>query len=158
MEGKRPGGLTALAVFNFIFAAFSLLGAVTLLAMPALLELAAQSAGESASQMNDQQRAQIEAMTEMGGTLPLMLTAAGSALVGALLIASGVGYLKQKKFLGRTLGNVYAVFSLVTSIPIALFMPVALGGGFNLLSILGLLYPALTLLLLNTVFKEDFVN
>jgi hypothetical protein len=32
------------------------------------------------------------------------------------------------------------------------------GGGFNLGTILGLVYPVITLFLLNTTFKEDFVN
>ena len=152
MEGKRPGGLTALAVFNFIFGALGLIGGLALLALPPLLDQVAQ-----APNMNEQQRAQIDALQQVG-TLPLMLTIASSVIVGALLIASGIGYLKQKKFLGRTLGNVYALFSIISAVPIALWMPVALGGGFNLTSILSFLYPALTLLLLNTTFKEDFVN
>ena len=32
-SGKRPGGLTALAVFNFIFGAFGLLGSLALIPM-----------------------------------------------------------------------------------------------------------------------------
>jgi hypothetical protein len=152
MEGKRPGGLTALAVFNFIFGGLGLLGSLTLLALPALLDQVTQ-----APNMNEQQRAQLDALQQIG-TLPLWLTSASGVIVGALLIASGIGYLKQKKFLGRTLGNVYALFSILSAVPIAFLMPVALGGGFNLTSILSFLYPALTLLLLNTTFKEDFVN
>jgi hypothetical protein len=69
-----------------------------------------------------------------------------------------VGYLKLKKFLGRTLGNVYAVMSVVYSIGSALLLPVTLGGGFNIMAIVGLIYQVLTLILLNTTFKEDFVN
>jgi len=72
----------------------------------------------------------------------------------ALMIASGVGYLKQKKFLGRTLGNTYGVLAIAdTIIGLAL-----LHGAFSFWTIIGLVYPVLTLALLNTTFKDDFVN
>jgi hypothetical protein len=151
---KRPGGLTALAVINFIFGALSLLGA---LALAVLIPLLGMAMNQASQQMPPEQVAQLEALTEMGA--PLFITlAVVSFLTAALLIASGVGYLKLKKFLGRTLGNVYAVMSVVYSIGSALLLPVTLGGGFNIMAIVGLIYPVLTLILLNTTFKEDFVN
>jgi hypothetical protein len=150
-EGRRPGGLTALAIFNFVFGGLSLLGSLALFGAVPLLEQASQTA------MNEQQRAQVDALLEMGRTSFLLLLA-GGVIGGVLLIVSGVGYLKLKRFLGRTLGNVYAVCSLVLAVLMALYMPVALGGGFNISTLLNFLYPVLTLFLLNTTFKEDFVN
>jgi len=32
------------------------------------------------------------------------------------------------------------------------------GGGFNLGTVIGLIYPVLTLILVNTTFREDLVN
>ena len=76
----------------------------------------------------------------------LALTAAGAIL----LISSGVGYLKQRKFLGRSLGNAYAVCSLAgTAINLAV-----IHGGFGIGTIIGLIWPVLTLILVNTTFKE----
>ena len=151
---KRPGGLTALAVINFIFGGISVLGALALAALVPLMNYAMEQAGE---QMPPEQLAQIEALNEIGA--PLFITIALISLVTAvLLITSGVGYLKLKKFLGRTLGNAYAIISVIYSIASALLLPVELGGGFNILAIVGLIYPVLTLILLNTTFKEDFVN
>jgi len=150
---KRPGGLTALAVINFILGGLSLLGALALAAFLPLMQMAMEQAGD---QMPPEQLAQIEAMNDIGGPLFILLGVI-SLVTAVLLIASGVGYLKLKKFLGRTLGNAYAVLGIVSSIASALLMPVELGGGFNIMAIVGLIYPVLTLILLNTTFKEDFV-
>ena len=151
---KRPGGFTALAVINFIFGAISLLGAIALAALLPLMRFAVEQAG---SEMPPEQLAQIEAMNDVGA--PLFITVACISFVTAvLLIASGVGYLKLKKFLGRTLGNAYAIISVIYAVLSAMLLPVALGGGFNIMAIVGLIYPVLTLILLNTTFKEDFVN
>lgn len=72
----------------------------------------------------------------------------------ALLIVSGVGYLKQKKFLGQKLGSLYGLLGIATTV----FGLVATNQSFGIGSIIGLIYPVLTLVLLNTTFKEDFVN
>ena len=149
-DQHRPGGLTALAVINFVFAALAIL---TVLALAALLPLLA----ENATAANEQQRAQIEALTSLGKA-PFVLVVASSAISGALLILSGIGYLQQKKFLGRTLGNAYAVFAIVAAIPLTLWLPRAVGGGFNLSTLLTLAYPVLTLALVNFTFKEDLTR
>ena len=75
-----------------------------------------------------------------------------------LEVISGIGYLQQKRGMGWMVGNVYAVFSVVSSVVSGLLMKPELGGGFNLSAILGLVYPVLTLILLNWTFKEDFAN
>ena len=154
-ENKRPGGLTALAVINFILGGLSLLGA---LALAVLIPFLGSGAFEQATQnMSPEETAQMEALANMSG--PLFIVLVGVSFVCAvLLIASGVGYLKLKQFLGRTLGNAYAIISIVYAVAAGMLLPVAAGGGFNIMTIVGLIYPVLTLILLNTTFKEDFVN
>ena len=148
-EGKRPGGLTALAVLNFIFGGFAMLG---VLAMAALLGVAAAVEGQD----TEEARKVAEAMEEAG---PLFGVALVLSLVsGVLLIASGVGYLKQKRFLGRTLGSVYAGLSIFASLVTSAMLSTELGGGFSISTIVGLIYPVLTLVLLNGTFKHDLVR
>ena len=151
---KRPGGLTALAVINFIWGGISALGAISL---AVLIPFMGAVIDEASTEMSPEQLAQMEALRDISG--PLFLTAIVlSCVSAALLIASGVGYLKLKKFLGRTLGNVWGLISVVSSVISAMLLPAAIGGGFNIMTIAGLIYPVLTLILLNTTFKEDFVN
>lgn len=76
-----------------------------------------------------------------------------SAFGAILLIVSGVGYLKQKKFLGRTLGTLYALVSLGGTA-----LGIATGGGIGLGAIVFAVYPLLTLILVNSSFKSDLVN
>jgi hypothetical protein len=149
-EGKRPGGLTALAVLNFIWGGLSALMVLGMFAILALLGKAERGGDEGA-------RKAAEAWEKIGtgmfyGVLALM------AVTAALLIASGIGYLKQKRFLGRTLGNAYAIVSIGSSLVFAALVPTEANGGFNMGTIVGFVYPGLTLFLLNRTFKEDFVN
>ena len=145
MADKRPGGLTALAVFNFIFGGFGVIIALGALALTGLAD-AAVTAAEG-----------VEGSTvEYDGPSigVIYLYSALLLLAAGLLITSGVGYIKQKLFLGRKLGNAYAGVSLLNTV-IGLAM---IGGGFGIGTIIGLIYPVLTLVLLNTTFKEDLVN
>lgn len=71
----------------------------------------------------------------------------------ALLITSAVGYLGQKRFLGRSLGTAYAVVAVLGSV-----VGLATGQPFGISTVIGLVYPVLTLILLNTTFKDDLVN
>ena len=154
-EAKRPGGLTALAVFNFVFGALGLLGA---LGLAVFIPMLGQMPAEATAQMTPEQLEQINALKDMGAGL--FVTIALLNLVSALLlILSGIGYLKLKKFLGRTLGNAYGILGVLATLGSMLWMPAALGGGsFSIGTIIGLIYPVLTLALINTAFKEDFVN
>jgi hypothetical protein len=148
-EGKRPGGLTALAVLNFIFGGFAMLG---VLAMAALLGVASAVEGQD----TEEARKVAEAMEQAG---PLFLVALVLSLVsGVLLIASGVGYIQQKRFLGRTVGSIYAGLSILGSLVSSAMLSPELGGGFNIGTIVGLIYPVLTLILLNGTFKHDLVR
>ena len=152
--GQRPGGLTALAVLNFVFGGFGVLGVLGLAAIIALVNVGAQAAAEGGNvEMQDLVTAYREA--GMGFLyINLLLRLLGTIL----MIASGVGYLQQKKFLGRTLGSAYALLSILQAVIMGLLLPEAAGGGLSLMSAVSLIYPILTLILLNTTFKEDFVR
>lgn len=148
--GRRPGGLTALAVLNFVFAglhALNVLGAVFLYAM----------AGELKQQMKTaDDRAVFEAFENMNvGLWALILISTFLGLV--LLIVAGVGYLKMRKW-GRTYGNIYALISIVSSVLGAIITPDELGGGVGIATIIGLVYPLLTLYFVNATFKDDLVS
>ncbi len=150
-EEKRPGGLTALAVINFIFSGWGFIGLIGLAAFFALIGKI------STDKMQETQKLQIEALQDMGLSV-LILIFALSLVSSTLLLLSGIGYLKQKKFLGRTIGNIYAVITIISSVVSGILFAPALGGGFNIGTIIGLIYPILTLILLNTTFKEDLTN
>jgi len=150
-EGERPGGLTALAVINFVFAGFSVLSLLFLAAFFAFIGKI------PTDQMDAVQREQIEAFQDMG-TGVFVLIFVMNLLSGLLLLLSGIGYLKQKKVLGWMVGNAYAVISIVGSVVSGMMFANELGGGFNIGTIIGLVYPILTLVLLNTTFKGDLTN
>lgn len=150
-EGKRPGGLTALAVINFVFSGWGLLGILIMAAMFAFIGMI------PTDEMQEEQRTQIEAFQNMG--LPVFVFIfALSIVTNVLLLVAGIGYLKQKRVMGRMVGNTYAVVSIVSSIVAGAMFASELGGGFNIGTIIGLIYPIVTLVLLNTTFKEDLTN
>lgn len=138
-DGQRPGGLTALAVLNFVFGGLSALGLLAIFAMIGVAETASEG------------RLSAEITRQPGSGLVLLSLVLSLATV-TLLLVSGVGYLGMKRMLGRTMGNLYAVVSLASS---AIGIMVA---GFGFLTIIGLVYPLLTLALINGTFKEDLVR
>ena len=150
-EGKRPGGLTALAVINFIFSG---LGFIQFLSLAAFFAFIGKIPTDD---MQEAQRTQIEAFQNMGTSVYVMIFVL-TIISSALLLISGIGYLKQKKFLGRTIGNLYAAITIISSIVSGILFAPELGGGFNFGTMIGLIYPILTLILLNTTFKEDLTN
>jgi hypothetical protein len=150
-EGKRPGGLTALAVINFVFVVWGLLALLGLAAMFAFIGKI------PTDDMNETQKAQLDAFQNMGLSVFIFIFAL-SIISSVLLLLSGIGYLKQKKILGWGLGNAYGVISIVSSIVSTFMFPADIGGGFNIGTLVGLIYPILTLFLLNTTFKDDLTN
>jgi len=142
-EGKRPGGLTALAVLNFVFGGLGAIG--TLLAFGAISLI----------------KKGIEAAEAAGGTVKYdgqglaaaYIVVLCSGIGAVLLIVSGIGYLGQKRMMGRTLGTVYALVSLGGTA-----VGVVTGGGIGVFTILFSIYPVLTLIMVNTTFKDDLVN
>jgi hypothetical protein len=220
-EGKRPGGLTALAVINFVIAGlrfitllflagfFAIAGMITLDQMNETqkslikeyqtmnktqkaqinafrkMNETQKAQSEAFQNLDETQKKQIEAFQNLSGTqkaqiefyqdmdetqraqieaflnmkLGLFIFIFALTIVsGVLLLLSGIGYLKQKKLLGWGLGNAYGIISIVSSIVSAFMFPAEIGGGFNIGIIIGFIYPIITLVLLNTTFKEDFTN
>ena len=150
-EGKRPGGLTALAVINFVFCGWGFIGLLGLVAFFALIGKI------PTDDMQEAQRTQIEAFQNMGLSVFILIFAL-SIVSNVLLLISGIGYLKQKRVMGWMIGNAYALLSIVGSIVSGVMFASELGGGFNIGTIIGLIYPVVTLILLNTTFKDDLVN
>lgn len=144
-DGKRPGGLTALAVLNFVFGGLGAIGLIGIFALIGAAEHVVVTSGATTSGATTSTTTTTS--TSIGYTYLLLAT-----LTSGLLIASGVGYLGLKKFLGRTLGNAYGIISLAYS---AMGISVA---GFGIMTMIGLVYPLLTLALLNTTFKDDLVR
>jgi len=137
-QGSRPGGLTALAVINFVWAGFA--------------SLAVLGFGFALAMFEAAERAATTAEFPGKGIIALLLML--YCLSAALLITSGIGYLKQKKMLGRILGTGWGCLSLIT-----LVIEVSMSNeGFQLTNLIWVIYPVLTLVLLNTTFKDDFVN
>ncbi|MHC4243894.1 MAG: hypothetical protein ACYSU4_15935, partial [Planctomycetota bacterium] len=99
-QEKRPGGLTALAVINFIVSGWGLIGLIFLAGFFALIGKI------PTDNMQEAQKAQIEAFQNMGIPVFIIILLL-SLLSSVLLLLAGIGYLKQKKFLGRTIGNLY---------------------------------------------------
>ena len=150
-EGKRPGGLTAMAVLNFIWGGMNILGLLVVLAFVVVLF--------QTDILNDAQAEMKKAYEDKGVTTAILALSFSLGFLSAiLLITSGVGYLLQKKILGRVIGNVYAVIAIASSVISVIMMPDIKGGGFSIMTMIGLIYPVLTLIMLNTVFKEDFIH
>ena len=144
-EGSRPGGLTALAVLNFVFGGLALIGFL-------ILALGAGAAEYTINVAETQEGVQVSGEAREAMSLIWLWIILGLLTCG-LLIASGVGYLGQKKFLGQKLGNAYGVLGIVL-----VLWGVVGGMGFTIMTIVRLVYPVLTLVLLNTTFKNDFIN
>lgn len=141
-EGRRPGGLTALAVINFVWGGIQALLTLGLLAFIGLI-----ASGKGLTDA-DGNKVELPAVSVLYLLLLLNLVIVG------LLIAAGVGYLKQKRVLGRGFGSTYGFISLATQV-VGLMLN---RQGFGIANIIGMIYPVLTLILLNTTFKDDLVN
>jgi hypothetical protein len=88
----------------------------------------------------------------------VILAGAAQILFGVLLIASGVGYLKLRRFLGRTLGIVYGAASVIWGVVVLAFLQSDTGEDAGLWNLIGFVYPAVTLFALLGPFKHDFVR
>jgi len=147
MMARRPGGLTALAVLNFVFAGLGLLGVLALFVVYRMadhLRTTAHGPGD---------RAALDALESMNTGLWLLIVAS-SLIATVLLIVAGVGYLKMRRW-GRLAGNAYAITAVASAILGVVVIPAALGGGFNIGTLINLIYPLLTLFFLNVTFRDD---
>ena len=151
-EGRRPGGLTALAVINFVYFALGLLMFVGFFTFIAIVNT---DVVEQDKAMQDMKKAFEDAGVTMGLFAVVMVV---SLISTVLLLLSGIGYLKQKMFLGRGLGTAYGMLALVSSGVSAIVLPPEAGGDFGLGTMLSFIYPIATLFLVNVTFKDDLVN
>ncbi len=134
---NRPGGLTALAVLNFVFAG---IGLIVRIGELGAMGLASEIAGA------------VQAPISLG---MIWVIWALSLAYNATLIVSGVGFIKQSKKLGLKITLVCAGIGIASSILTMIVVGGSLGAEVLLL---GLSYPVLLIVLPMTVFKDAFVN
>jgi len=153
-QASRPTGLTVLAIMNFIFGISAILSGISsFLMLP--FKGSIDKVVDTAKNQSEAPAWAAKTLEFTSGVLTTEAIIIGgilSLVTGPLLLVSGSGYLRQQKGRGRGIGNIYAM--------IALF-GVGLGYIFwnlGMLNLIELIYPVFTLVLINTVFKEDFVN
>jgi len=140
-----------MAILNFV------LGALVLMQVPAMAMLLAMHDGALPGSRSEENKVAVELVEKAGK--PLIATAmALYGLTSLVQILAGFGYLKMRRFLGRGLGNVYVILAIALSLTWGIGTASARGGGFNLGLILNLVYPLITVVLINTTFREDLVN
>ena len=143
---KRPGGLTALAVLNFVFGGLAIISIpLGLVGMKFLKSQAARGRMPPGFKMPPMPPDEV-----------LYLGMFMALVVGVLLIVSGVGYLKVSKVAGYVFGNVYAIVSITWSAIHLGINPMARTGLGLVMCIIDLVYPVLTLILLNVRYRKVF--
>ena len=164
-QGMRPGGLTALAVVNFVFCFLGVIGAFGMVATMAmadhLVEVESEE-GTSGDAGTETTAKKQESMAEAANRRQLEIlqenrskvyAQVGIGLLEALLfLLSGIGYLKQKRVMGRYLGSIGAVLGLASVAFQLTYFP------FGLEHMSSIIYPVLVLILLNTTFRDDLVH
>lgn len=130
---SRPGGLTAMAIFNFLFAALG-----SLIVLFAMLGVAMMAGNDP----------------NMPGLTILIIGLFLQGISVILLVVAGIGYLKQSRILGRFVGSAYGLLGVGASI----VSHVIASQEFGMLDLAFLIYPVLTLILVNSVFRRDLAN
>ena len=139
-EGKRPGGLTALAVMSFVFGGLRLIEEV--------ISFGIHSLGAEGFERERQ-------LGHYHGPMPTeyaILSACGF-VAAILLILAGVGLLGQKRVMGRVLASIYAAVSIAATLYELLAVD-----DWGIITLVLLPFPALMLFLVNLTFKDDLVN
>ena len=161
-QSTRPGGLTTLAILNFIWAFFRLFqilgGAFLVVGLVMIGNLGENEAPPEMFQPLVQMLDQLERvgmtreilLAQTGGTLALDIIAA------PLLLLAGIGYLKQKRFLGYWVGNLYGVLISTGTIILLFYLHGLDSRAVRLELFIAFVYPLLTLGVLNTTFRRDF--
>jgi len=128
--------LIALAVLNFILAIFYLLAVFAMLALVGVVQKAA-------------------ADQKLPGVGVVYLVILLLVVILGLLVVSGIGYIMQKKSIGWAVGNAYAIVAILTFV-----ISIAMGTGkFSIFGlVLYVVYPGITLALINTVLKPAFIK
>jgi len=149
-EKTRPGGLTALAVINFILAClYIIMTGLTAVSFIFIDNIPLGNMGEA-------EVARIDAIKQLS-TGESVFILAPSLIAGIILILAGIGYLKQKKVLGWLMGNIYAAIIILSTVLSPMILSPALRGG-TISLIIALAYPIITIALINFLYKKDLVN
>ncbi len=132
-KSLRPGGLTTLAILNFVLGGFQALGGLIALST---IDAVVTVNGET---------------IQGGGPGQVVATLLGLAAAG-LLITSGVGFLKVHPISGRLMANLYfLVFVAEVLVQAVAVEGVIQQSTFNLI---GLVYPLLLVVFANIVFRD----
>jgi hypothetical protein len=148
-DTPRPSGLTALAIINFIIAACG--------ALIALSRVAILSVDPEALTLPPEIHDSLVQMLAAGRGW-LAFAGVSGLVLAVLLVLSGIGYLQQKRVMGRMLGNAYAVLSILARVSSVVMLSQGFGVGAAIMLCLGLVYPVVTLALVNTSFKANLVR
>ncbi len=145
----RPSGLTTLAVVNFVFAGFDVLGGLGVFATAVAANL-------------DEVWRNLEPKVEIlraDYIRLLVLTGAWALVESALLAVLGVGLLRQSRRWGFFFGNAYGALGIAGTVALTVTLPAELVAEERALQTLtGIFYPAFMLLLVNLVFRRDLAR
>ncbi|MBS3734756.1 MAG: DUF4339 domain-containing protein, partial [Phycisphaerae bacterium] len=132
---QRSSGLTALAVVNLVFGG---IGVLNVFVTPWTFRMMKHRSHGP--------------FMDKPPEAYLHVSSVSGFVVAVLLIVAGVGYLKQARW-GRAMGNAYGVVAILSAlIALATWPNVFVAFG----TVVGLVYPVLTLILLNTTFRKQF--
>jgi hypothetical protein len=93
----------------------------------------------------------------------LMVSLITSLLCASLLLISGIGYIRQKKVQGRFLGTAYGVVALLGMVAGHFAeghqaQSAGLHHALGIWTLITMIYPVLTIIVLNTVFRDDLAG
>jgi len=143
--GRRPGGLTALAILNFVFGAGALFA--RMLRLSAVAESREVTGWFVTRALSESAAPSVNLVYAFYGL---------GLLVAALEIVAAIGYLGRKKVIGYFVGNAFAVLGIAYDVwAVILFWSVF--GSFTLaFSALGFAYAVITLGALNIAYRRQF--
>ena len=152
-SSDRPSGLTALAVINFIFGTLEFLGGRGFI----VIRFVAGKMLSNGHEMSAKEREGLQVIVD-SSWINVGIVVALAFATGLLLLLSGIGYLKQKRVLGRWFGNGYGIVA-ITYVTVSLtLLPEELTEGFSIGVIRSLIYPCFTMVLLNSTFRRDLAR
>ncbi len=132
-RSQRPGGVTTLAIINFVEFAISLLGVLGLVFV--YFRGAAVQSG-------------------LSGNTGLLILLAFNGVISVLMFLSGIGLLGCRKIIGRHLTSLLFLVSLAKSV----WVVNAESKQFDLMLVALVVWPLIAAVLVNTVFKDDLVR
>lgn len=160
----RPGGLTTLSVLNFLFSAWKLLeGLSNLLWLGICVALGSGEDSDSSGERLQMFQDVLDTIEESGITREVFMTQLAlslgiNILIVPLLICSGIGYLKQKRVLGRWMGTLYGLIASTGGLILIGFLYRQSSHLVQIGHLMSLVYPLLTLYVLNVSFRKDLVQ